>query len=92
MRRDFSLYLDDMLDAIQKIEKYSKYSDYASFNKDEQAVEAVCDLYRKGYILKQHFSRFPELHPAYRPRPGNHSGLEFPPYIYSLFLRLADAQ
>jgi uncharacterized protein with HEPN domain len=41
LKRDFRVYLDDILEGIKRIEKYSRHPDYASFNKDDQAVDAV---------------------------------------------------
>lgn len=42
MSRDYKLYLDDIISAIQKIRKYTvSFGDLAAFEKDEMAVEAV---------------------------------------------------
>ncbi len=36
MKRDYRLYLDDMLEAIGKIERYTKGLSYEQFRKDEK--------------------------------------------------------
>ncbi len=41
MKRDPLLYLDDVLEAIQRIEEYSRHPDYSSFKNDKQAVDAI---------------------------------------------------
>jgi uncharacterized protein with HEPN domain len=41
LKRDSLVYLDDIIEAIQKIEKYSTHQEYADFSKDDQAVDAV---------------------------------------------------
>ena len=41
MKRDYRLYLDDILDAIQKIEAYTKGLSYSDFSKDNKTVDAV---------------------------------------------------
>jgi uncharacterized protein with HEPN domain len=41
LKRDALLYLDDILEAIQRIEEYSAHSDYGSFKQDKKAVDAI---------------------------------------------------
>lgn len=39
--RDIRLYLDDILDAINKIEKYTESLDFVQFREDEKTIDAV---------------------------------------------------
>ncbi len=41
MKRDYRLYLDDMLEAIGKIEKYTKDLNFGQFREDDKIVDAV---------------------------------------------------
>ena len=41
MKRDARLYLDDIIEAVQRIEEYSAYPDYNSFKQDRKAVDAI---------------------------------------------------
>ncbi len=41
MKRDYRLYLDDMLEAIGKIERYTEGLSYDQFRKDEKTIDAV---------------------------------------------------
>jgi uncharacterized protein with HEPN domain len=41
MRRDFRLYLDDIIEAINKIHDYTVGMDYASFSNDAKTQDAV---------------------------------------------------
>jgi len=41
MKRDYRLYLDDMLEAIGKIERYTEGLSYEQFRKDEKTNDAV---------------------------------------------------
>jgi uncharacterized protein with HEPN domain len=41
LKRDARLYLDDIIEAIQRIEEYSTHSDYISFEQDRKAVDAI---------------------------------------------------
>ena len=41
MKRDYRLYLDDMLEAIGKIERYTEGLSYEQFRKDEKTIDAV---------------------------------------------------
>ena len=41
MKRDPRVYLDDILEAIQRIEQYSSYPDYSAFEKDKKTIDAV---------------------------------------------------
>ncbi len=41
MKRDYRLYLDDVLEAIGKIERYTGGLSYDQFRKDEKTIDAV---------------------------------------------------
>lgn len=41
MRRDFKIYLQDILEAIRKIEKYTKGLNFKSFKASSQVIDAV---------------------------------------------------
>ena len=41
MKRDARLYLDDIVEAIQRIEEYSQHPDLDSFKKDRKSVDAI---------------------------------------------------
>ena len=41
MKRDYRLYLDDVLEAISKIERYTEGWSYDQFRKDEKTIDAV---------------------------------------------------
>ena len=41
MKRDYRLYLDDVLEAIGKIERYTEGLSYDQFRKDEKTIDAV---------------------------------------------------
>ncbi len=41
MKRDYRLYLDDMLEAIGKIERYTEGLGYEQFRKDDKTIDAV---------------------------------------------------
>ena len=41
MKRDARLYLDDIVEAVQRIEEYSPHPDYESFKQDRKAVDAI---------------------------------------------------
>lgn len=41
MKRDYRLYLDDIIEAVRKIEKYSASMNWAEFQKDEMAIDAI---------------------------------------------------
>ncbi len=41
MKRDYRIYLDDILEAIKRIEKYSARLDFALFCRDDMAVDAM---------------------------------------------------
>ena len=40
-KRSINLYIQDIIDSIEKIEKYSKGLDFESFAKDSKTVDAV---------------------------------------------------
>ena len=44
MKRDYRLYLDDMLEAISKIERYTKGLNYEQIRKDEKTIDAITGL------------------------------------------------
>lgn len=41
MKRDYRLYLDDMLEAIGKIERYTDGLSYEQFRKDDKTIDAI---------------------------------------------------
>lgn len=41
MKRDARLYLDDIVEAIQRIEEYSAHPGYDSFRKDKKSIDAI---------------------------------------------------
>lgn len=41
MNRDYRLYIDDILDAIQKIERYTEMLSFDEFSKDSKTIDAV---------------------------------------------------
>ncbi len=41
MKKDYRLYLDDILEAIGKIEKYTEGLSFEEFRQDEKTVDAV---------------------------------------------------
>lgn len=41
MRRDYSVYIDDILEAIEKIEKYAGEFSFDEFSKDWKTIDAV---------------------------------------------------
>lgn len=41
MKRDYRLYINDILEAIRKIEKYTKGMDFKEFSQNEITVDAV---------------------------------------------------
>ena len=41
MKRDYRLYIDDMLESISNIEEYTKGISYEEFVKDKKTVDAV---------------------------------------------------
>ncbi len=41
MKRDYRLYLDDMLEAIDKIEKYTRDLSFGQFRQDDKTIDAV---------------------------------------------------
>lgn len=40
-KRDYSLFIDDILDSIRKIERYTESKTFEGFSQDEMAVDAV---------------------------------------------------
>lgn len=54
MPRDYKVYLEDMLDAIQKIHRYMKGLSFEDFAQDEKTVDAVVrNLEILGEAVKQ---------------------------------------
>ena len=41
MKRDYRLYLDDMIEAIEKIQKYTEGLNFDQFRKDDKTIDAV---------------------------------------------------
>lgn len=41
MKRDYRLYIDDILDACEKIEKYTRGMSLNSFGEDTKTIDAV---------------------------------------------------
>jgi len=41
MKRDYRLYVDDILEALKKIERYTKGLSFEEFSKDEKTIDAV---------------------------------------------------
>jgi uncharacterized protein with HEPN domain len=41
LKRDARLYLDDIVEAIQRIEEYSQYQDFDTFKQDRKSVDAI---------------------------------------------------
>ncbi len=41
MKRDYRLYIDDIIEAIQKIKKYSKGLSFEEFSKDHMVIDAT---------------------------------------------------
>ena len=57
MRRDFRLYIDDILEAIAKIEEYTAGMDYPAFVEDKKTCDAVV---RNLEIIGEAAGRIPE--------------------------------
>ncbi len=41
MRRDYRVYIDDILEALRKIERYTRGLSFEKFSKDSKTVDAV---------------------------------------------------
>jgi uncharacterized protein with HEPN domain len=41
LKRDARLYLDDIVEAIQRIEEYSAHTNFDSFKQDRKAIDAI---------------------------------------------------
>jgi len=67
MKRDYRLYLDDMLEAIGKIERYTEGLSYEQFRKDEKTIDAVITNFaiigeatkHMPAKIKKHYSEIP---------------------------------
>jgi len=57
MKRDYRLYLDDILEAIGKIEKYTKGLNEGQFKKDDKTVDAVI---RNFLVLSEAVKHIPQ--------------------------------
>ncbi len=57
MKRDFNVYLDDILEAIKNIEEYTKGLTFKGFGEDRKAVDAVI---RNFEILGEATKHIPE--------------------------------
>ena len=58
MKRDARLYLDDIVEAIQRIEEYSTHSDFDSFTQDKKAVDAIV---RNFEIMGEAVNKIPSV-------------------------------
>ena len=56
MKRDARLYLDDIVEAIQRIEEYSQHPDFDSFKQDRKSVDAIV---RNFEIMGEAVNRIP---------------------------------
>ena len=57
MKRDYFLYLEDILEAIRKIEKYIGHFSFNAFSDDEKTVDAVI---RNFEIIGEASKKIPE--------------------------------
>jgi uncharacterized protein with HEPN domain len=57
MKRDYRLYIDDLLDAIIKIETYTKGGSFEQFSKDSKTIDAVI---RNFQIIGEAAKHIPE--------------------------------
>jgi len=57
MKRDYRLYVDDILEALKKIERYVESLGFDEFSKDEKTVDAVI---RNFEIIGEATKRIPE--------------------------------
>lgn len=57
MKRDYKLYLKDMLDSIEKIEEFTSGMDYEKFKKDDKTSSAVA---RKLEIIGEASKNIPK--------------------------------
>lgn len=63
-KREFKLYLQDILDSITKIEEYIEGLSYESFGKDEKTIDAVVrNLEIIGEAARKIPSEFTAQHP-----------------------------
>jgi len=40
-KRDWKLYVEDVLECVRKVEKYTDGMDFASFKEDDKTIDAV---------------------------------------------------
>jgi uncharacterized protein with HEPN domain len=64
MPRDYRLYLDDILEAIEKIREYTDNFDYSAFEKDKKTQDAVI---RNLEIVGEATRRLPKSLQKVRP-------------------------
>ncbi len=65
MKRDYRLYVDDLLDAIKKIEKYVEGLSFDGFARDTKVVDAVIRNFEIiGEAAKHVSQEVREEHPA----------------------------
>jgi uncharacterized protein with HEPN domain len=57
MKRDYRLYIDDILEAITKIETYIKRASFDTFSKDSKTIDAVV---RNFQIIGEAAKHIPE--------------------------------
>ena len=57
MKRDYRLYIDDLLEAITKIETYIKGASFDTFSKDSKTIDAVV---RNFQIIGEAAKHIPE--------------------------------
>jgi uncharacterized protein with HEPN domain len=57
MIRDFKLFLDDIIEALEKIEEYTRDIDFNTFSKDSKTIDAVI---RNFEILGEATKQIPE--------------------------------
>lgn len=57
MKRDYRVYIDDIVEAVKKIEKYSKAKTWNTFQKDEMAIDAIV---RNFEVIGEATKRVPE--------------------------------
>jgi uncharacterized protein with HEPN domain len=57
MKRDYRLYIDDLLEAISKIETYIKGASFDKFSKDSKTIDAVV---RNFQIIGEAAKHIPE--------------------------------
>ena len=67
MKRDFRLYIDDLIEAIEKIEKYVEKLSFDEFGRDNKTVDAVIRNFEIIGEAAKHIS--PEVREKYPKVP-----------------------